>query len=173
MEYLRVTKDLKVKTRDILYIRKVRESEALGVDRDGTIIAPRSAAVIVLKGAESGRIVTPVAFDTLKERMGFVDIGENRFVPACNIECIERNVDEDYGQGYCSVWLFGGLVLTTLIPLYILEGRYKDGALVQQRLDERAEAAERVKNKLLERPKFAPCIPRYTFPFDSGVGVAA
>lgn len=174
MEYLRVTKDMNVRTRDILYIRKVRESEALAMDRDGAIKAPRNVAIIVLKGADTARIVTPVAFDTLKERMAFVDIGENRFVPASNIEAIEQSADEGYGQRFCSVWLFGGSVLTTLIPFYLLEGRHKDGALAQQRMDERAASAERVKQKLLERPKFAPVIPRFTVPFpDRGFGVAA
>jgi hypothetical protein len=174
MEFLRVTKEMKVRTRDIFYIRKVRESEALALDRDGAIKAPRNVAIIVLKGADSARIVTPVAFDTLKERMAFVDIGENRFVPASNIEAIELSADEGYGQRFCSVWMFGGSVLTSLIPLYILEGRHKDGALVQQRMDEQEDSAQRVKQRLLERPKFAPVIPRYTFPFpESGFGVAA
>jgi hypothetical protein len=173
MEYLRVTKDLKLQTRDILYIRKVRESEALGLDRDGAIKAPKGSAVIVLKGGDAARMVTPVAFDTLKERMAFVDIGENRFVPASNIEAIERSADEGHGKRYCAVWLFGGSVLTSLVPLYILEGRQRDGALTQQRMDERAEAAERIKNKLLERPKLAPCFLPYVSPHDSGFGVAA
>jgi hypothetical protein len=165
---------LKLRTRDILYIRKVRESEALSLDRDGAIKAPKGSAIIVLKAANSARIVTPVSFDTLKERIAFVDIGENRFVPASNIEVIEQSADEGYGQRFCSVWFFGGSVLTTLIPFYILEGRYKDGALAQQRMDERAQSAERVKQKLLERPHFAPVVPRFTFPFpDRGFGVAA
>ena len=174
MEYLRVTKEIKVRTRDIRYIRKVHESEGLAMDRDGAIKAPRNVAVIVLKGGDTARIVTPVAFDTLRERMAFVDIGENRFVPASNIEAIEQSADEGYGQRYCSVWLFGGLVLATLVPFYILEGRHRDGALAEQRMDERAESAERVKQKLLERPKFAPVIPRFTYPFpEKGFGVAA
>lgn len=174
MEYLRVTKDLKVRTRDILYIRKVRESEALSMDRDGAIEAPKGCAIIVFKAANSERIVTPVSFDTLKERMAFVDIGENRFVPASNIETIEQDADEGYGQRYSSVWLFGGSVLTTLIPFYILEGRHRDGAYAQLRMDERAANAERVKQKLLERPKFAPVIPAYPFPYSgNGFGVAA
>lgn len=174
MKYLRVTKDLKVRTRDILYIRKVRESEALSLDRDGAIKAPVGAAIIVLKAANSARIVTPIAFATLKERMAFVDIGENRFVPASNIEAIEQSADEGVGQRFCSVWLFGGSVLTTLIPFYILEGRHREGAYAQLRMDERAANAERVKQKLLERPKFAPVIPAYPFPYSgNGFGLAA
>jgi hypothetical protein len=174
MENLRVTKDMKLRTRDILYIRKVRESEALSLDRDGAIKAPKGAAVVVLKATGSARIVTPVSFDTLKERMAFVDIGENRFVPASNIEDIEQSADEGYGQRFCSVWLFGGSVLTTLIPFYILEGRHKDGALAQQRMDQRAASAERVKQKLLERPHFAPVITRFTVPVpDKGFGMVA
>lgn len=174
MEFLHVSKELKLRIRDILYIRKVRESEALGVDRDGAVLAPRNAAVIVMKGAEGERIVTPVAYDTLKMRVGLVDIGENRFVPASNIEIIEQSADEGFGQRYCSVWQLGGSVLTSLVPFYILEGRHKDAALMQQRIDERAESAERIKQKLLERPKFEPVLPQFPYPFPGrGFGVAA
>lgn len=174
MEHLRVKKGMKVRTSEILYIRKVRDSEALGMDRDGFIQAAKHAAIIVMRKKSAGRTVTPVAFETLLERMGFVDIGDNRFVPVSNIEAIDQSADEGEGRRFCSVWLFGGGVLTSVVPFYILDGRLKDGALTQQRIDERAQSAERVKDKLLARPKFAPVIPVYAFPFpDTGFGVAA
>lgn len=174
MEYLRVNKGIKVRMSEMLYIRKVRESEALGMDRDGCIQAAKHAAIIVMRKKSAKRIVTPVAFDTLLERMAFVDIGDNRYVPVGSIEAIEQSADEGEGKRFCSVWLFGGVVLTSVVAFYILDCRRMDGALAQQRIDERAQAAVRVKDKLLSRPKFAPIIPPYAYPFpDRGFGVAA
>ncbi len=174
MEYLRVNKGIKVRMSDILYIRKVRESEALGMDRDGCIQAARHAAIIVMRKKSAKRIVMPVAFETLLERTAFVDIGDNRYVPASSIESIEQSADEGEGKRFCSVWLFGGALLTSVIPFYILDSRRKDGAFNQQRIDERAHASERVKNKLMSRTKCSPIIPPYPFPFpESGFGVAA
>lgn len=174
MEYLRVNKGIKVRMSDILYIRKVRESEALGMDRDGCIHAARHAAIIVMRKKSAKRIVTPVAFETLLERVAFVDIGDNRYVPVSSIESIEQSADEGEGKRFCSVWLFGGALLTSVIPFYILDGRRKDGAFNQHRIDERAQSTERVKRKLLSRTKFAPIIPPYAYPFpESGFGVAA
>lgn len=174
MEHLRVKKGMNVRASEILYIRKVRDSEALGMDRDGFIQAAKHAAVIVMRKKSAKRIVTPVAFETLLERMAFVDIGDNRFVPVGNIENIDQSADEGEGKRFCSVWLFAGVVLTSVVPFYILDGRRKDGAFTQQRIDERGQAAQRVKHKLLARPKFAPVIPPYAFPFpETGFGVAA
>jgi len=104
MEYLRLNKSMKVRTSDILYVRKVRENEALGQDRDGPIDAPRNAAVIVLRDKSKGRIVTPVSFETVMERQGFVDIGANRFVPVDNVEDFNRMLEYKRGgiliEGY-------------------------------------------------------------------------
>lgn len=174
MEYLRLNKSMKVRAGDILYVRKVRECEALGMDRDGPISAPRNAAVIVLKDKSKGRIVTPVSFETVMERMGFVDIGENRFVPAQNIEEINTSPEEFEGKRFRVVWLkgFGGVLGSTVV-LHELEGRLDDALRRQARIDEIAEKAERVKKKLLSRVPVKVQMPM-SFPVPQyGLGMAA
>ncbi len=152
MEYLRLNKSMKVRTSDILYVRKVRENEAFGQDRDGPIDAPRNAAVIVLRDKSKGRIVTPVSFETVMERQGFVDIGANRFVPVGNVEELNSSPEEFEGKRYRVVWLKGySGVLSSMVALHVLEGRLLDAQRKQDRLDEQAVMAERVKKKLLSR----------------------
>ena len=120
MEYLRLNKSMKVRTSDILYVRKVRENEALGQDRDGPIDAPRNAAVIVLRDKSKGRIVTPVSFETVMERQGFVDIGANRFVPVGNVEELNTSPEEFEGKRYRVVWLKGcSGVLSSMVALHL------------------------------------------------------
>ena len=156
MEYLRLNKSMKVRTSDILYVRKVRENEALGQDRDGPIEAPRSAAVIVLRDKSKGRIVTPVSFETVMERQGFVDIGANRFVPVENIEELNSSPEEFEGKRYRVVWLKGcSGVLSSMVALHELEGRLIDAQRKQDRLNDQALTAERVKKKLLSRVRVA------------------
>lgn len=152
MEYLRLNKTTKVRASDILYVRKVRELEALGMDRDGPIEAPKNAAVIVMRDKKASRIVSPVSFETVMERMGFVDIGDNRYVPAQNIEELNRSPDEFEGKRFRVVWLkgFSGVLSSTLL-LHELEGRLVDALRKQQRLDDNAAMAERVKQRLLRR----------------------
>lgn len=154
MEYLRLNKTMKVRTSDILYVRKVRDNEALGQDRDGPIDAPRSAAVIVLRDKSKARIVSPVSFETVMERQGFVDIGQNRYVPVSNLEEINTSPEEFEGKRYRVVWLkgFSG-VLSSMVHLHVLEGRVVDAQHRQARLDEQAAMAERVKTKLLSRAR--------------------
>ena len=154
MEYLRLHQSMKVRTSDILYVRKVRENEALGQDRDGPIDAPRNAAVIVLRDKSKGRIVTPVSFETVMERQGFVDIGANRYVPVRNVEELNTSPEEFEGKRYRVIWLkgFNG-VLSSMVALHELEGRLADAQRKQDRLDDQAEMLERIKKKLLNRAR--------------------
>jgi len=156
MEYLRLNKTMKVRASDILYVRKVRELEALGMDRDGAIDAPKNAAVIVMRDKKAKRIVSPVSFETVMERMGFVDIGDNRYVPAQNIEELNSSPDEFEGKRFRVVWLkgFSGVLSSTLV-LHELEGRLVDALRKQQRLDDNTAMAERVKQRLLRRVPMA------------------
>ena len=156
MEYLRLNRAMKVRASDILYVRKVRDIEALGIDRDGPINAPKNAAVIVLRDKKAARIVSSVSFETVMERMGFVDIGENRFVPAQNIEELNGSPAEFEGKRFRVVWLkgFDGALSSSLL-LHELEGRLADALLKQERLDDNAAKAERVKQRLLRRVPMA------------------
>lgn len=114
MDYLNFDKIFYVHRLDILYVRRVRMTEALGIDRDGPLsYQPDNldGAVVVLRGAD-GRIgkqlTTEVAFDELiKGRMGFVDIGGNRFVPVANIAEITEGEPIEQDEPYSSVWLDG------------------------------------------------------------------
>lgn len=151
MQYLRLNKSQKVRISDILYVRKVRENEALVLDRDGPIEAPRTAAVIVMRDRSKGRIVTPVSFETIMERMAFVDVGGNRYVPVINIEELGRSPEEFEGKRFRSVWVKGSVVLSSELPLHVLEARLEEAITAQIRYDEIAERSDRVKKKLLAR----------------------
>jgi len=142
MDYLNFDKVFYVHRLDILYVRRVRMSEALGIDRDGALsYQPDNldAAVVVLrgpKGRTGKQLVTEVSFDELmKGRMGFVDIGGNRHVPVSNIAEITQGEGMENEEPYSSIWL---------------EGRPGQRLLVSKlsvdELEERREAAEHVED---------------------------
>ena len=114
MDYLNFDKVFYVHRLDILYVRRVRMSEALGIDRDGPLsFQPDNldAAVIVLRGPKGRmgkQLVTEVPFEQLmKGQMDFVDIGGNRFVPVSNImEITEGEAMADEAP-YSAIWLDG------------------------------------------------------------------
>jgi hypothetical protein len=114
MEYLNFDKVFYVHRLDILYVRRVRMSEALGIDRDGPLASQPDnldAAVIVLrgpKGRKGKQLVTDVPFEELiKGKMGFVDIGGNRHVPVCNIAEITEGEAIENDEPYSAIWLDG------------------------------------------------------------------
>lgn len=114
MDYLNFDKVFYVHRLDILYVRRVRMSEALGIDRDGPLsYEPDNpdAAVVVLRGPRGRKgkqLVTEVSFDELmKSGMGFVDIGGNRHVPVSNIAEITQGEAMENDEPYSSIWLDG------------------------------------------------------------------
>lgn len=181
MEYLRLNKSMKVRTSDILYVRKVRETEALGIDRDGPITGRKGAAVIVLRNRKAPRIISPVSFETLMERMAFVDIGENRYVPVPNIAEICWSPEEFEGKRFRTIWLkddAGGYagVMGSNEFMHVLEARLNDAQRKQARIVANAEMAERVKAKLLERrgaPRIEISLPLSIMVPETGFGMAA
>ncbi|MFA5951887.1 MAG: hypothetical protein WC807_16555 [Hyphomicrobium sp.] len=118
-------------------------TEALGMDRDGPLsYQPDNpeAAVVVLRGpnGQKGRqLVTEVAFaDLIKGRMGFVDIGGNRFVPVSNIvEITEGETIED-DEPYAAIWLDGRPGQRLLVS-----------KLSVDELEERREAAQHAEDR--------------------------
>lgn len=151
MEYLRLNKFLKVDRLAIHYVRKVRQVEALRLDGDGAIVEPvnPNAAVIVLRDRKAPRIITPISFETLMGRMAIVDVGENRFVPAVNIEQIRRSPQEYEAERYTEVWLHGrpwGTMMASKLPRHVLEERLDQALRVQDVLE--AEAAAKMAEKM-------------------------
>jgi hypothetical protein len=143
MDYLNFDKVFYVHRLDILYVRRVRMSEALGIDRDGPLsYQPDNpdAAVVVLrgpKGRTGKQLVTEVSFDELiKGRMGFVDIGGNRHVPASNIVEITQGEVMENDEAYSSIWLDGRPGQRLLVS-----------KLTVDELEERREAAEHAQDR--------------------------
>lgn len=124
MDYLNFDKVFFVHRLDIQYVRKVRGSEALGLDRDGPLMGLDNpeGAVIVMRGRSGGkgrRLATEISFSALVNgKMGFVDIGGNRHVPVGNIREIVSGQEIENDVPYSEIWLegrgHGGLLVSTL-----------------------------------------------------------
>lgn len=159
MDYLNFDRIFYVHRLDILYVRRVRVTEALGIDRDGPLsYQPDNldGAVVVLRGAD-GRIgkqlVTEVAFDELiKGRMGFVDIGGNRFVPVANIAEIVEGEPIEEDEPYSSIWLDGRpgqRVLVSKLSVDELEERREAAMHKEERLERGGRAMPVVSQAVL------------------------
>lgn len=132
MDYLNFDKIFFVHRLDIQYIRRVRVSESLGMDRDGPVAGADNpdAAVVVLRGRpgmKAKQLVTEMPFaELLDGKMGFVDIGGNRYVPAANIEQIAEGQEIENDEPYTEIWLEGrphGSLMVSKLSIQELEER--------------------------------------------------
>lgn len=146
MDYLNFDKVFFVHRLDIHYVRRVRVSEALGLDRDGPVMRAENpeAAIVVLRGRHGQRgrqLVTEMSFvELLDGKMGFVDIGGNRFVPAANIREIAQGEEIENDEPFTQVWLEGrpqGTLLVSKLSVEELEER-RDAAWKREDARERA-----------------------------------
>jgi hypothetical protein len=167
MKYLRLNKYLKVDRLDILYVRKVRSVEALSLDADGPIVTPvdPEAAVIVFADRKCPRIITPISFRAVLSKMAFVDIGDNRYVPALNIDELCLSPKEYDAERFTEVWLQGqpwSQCMTSTLPKYQLEERLDKAMRFQDILD-RDEARKLAKRTVRVRVQMPsrPSVPAY------------